>query len=118
MHEAKETLPVVMDVVGVRSQLSKWGDMNVSRMQLSKGVDFTPMLKGLPDDLCQCPHWGYVLEGALHVRYSDSSEEVIRAGQLYFLPPGHTAWVDEDIDLVEFSPSEEHDALLRHLAGQ
>lgn len=118
MYEAKASLPVVMDVPGVKNQLSKWGEMNVSRMQLAKGVDFTPMLKGLPDDLCQCPHWGYVLKGALHVRYGDDHEEVIRAGQLYYLPPGHTAWVDEDIDVVEFSPSEQHDAVLKHLAGQ
>ncbi len=25
---------------------------------LPKGADLSPMLKGLPDDLCQCPHWG------------------------------------------------------------
>lgn len=118
MHESKENLPVVMDITGVKSQLSKWGDMNAVRMQLAKGVDFTPMLKGLPDDLCQCPHWGYILKGALHVRYSDGREEVIKAGQLYYLPSGHTAWVDEDLDFVEFSPSEEHDAVLKHIAGQ
>ena len=61
MYESKENLPIVMDIPGVKSQLSKWGKMNVSRMQLSKGVDFTPMLKGLPNDLCQCPHWGVAI---------------------------------------------------------
>ena len=40
MYESKENLPIVMDIPGVKSQLSKWGKMNVSRMQLSKGVDF------------------------------------------------------------------------------
>ena len=23
-------------------------------------IDATPLLKGLPDDSCQCPHWGYL----------------------------------------------------------
>jgi len=118
MYQSTEDLPVLMDVPGVKTQLGKWGEMNVSRMQFAKGVDFTPMLKGLPDDLCQCPHWGYILKGVMHVRYSDNHEEVIDAGQLYYLPPGHTIWIDEDIDLVEFSPSEEHDIVLQHLAGQ
>ena len=26
-------------------------------------IDATPLLKGLPDDRCQCPHWGYVING-------------------------------------------------------
>ena len=25
-------------------------------------IDATPLMKGLPDDRCQCPHWGYVLK--------------------------------------------------------
>jgi hypothetical protein len=27
-------------------------------------VDATPMMKGLPDDRCQCPHWGYMVSGS------------------------------------------------------
>src|SRR6476646_8597462 len=27
--------------------------------------DTTPLLKGLPDDRCQCPHWGYVIKGRI-----------------------------------------------------
>jgi len=53
----------------------------------------------------------------MHVRYKDNHEEVITAGQLFYFPPGHTAWIDEDIDFVEFSPSEEHDRVLKHVAG-
>src|ERR1022692_1393692 len=26
---------------------------------IRQGADLAPMLKGLPDDRCQCPHWGY-----------------------------------------------------------
>ena len=26
-------------------------------------MDPTPMFQGLPDDRCQCPHWGYVIKG-------------------------------------------------------
>lgn len=32
----------------------------VSFATFKEDIDATPMLKGLPDDSCQCPHWGYV----------------------------------------------------------
>ena len=31
-------------------------------------IDHTPLLRGLPDDRCQCPHWGYVINGRLTFR--------------------------------------------------
>ena len=26
-------------------------------------IDTTPLMRGLPADQCQCPHWGYVIKG-------------------------------------------------------
>src|SRR5437762_34935 len=37
-------------------------------------IDATPLLRGLPDDRCQCPHWGYVISGRVTFRYADSEE--------------------------------------------
>jgi hypothetical protein len=51
-------------------------------------MDQTPMLKGLPDDRCQCPHWGYVLKGKLTFRFADH-DEVFELGDAFYLPPGH-----------------------------
>ena len=31
-------------------------------------IDATPLMKGLPDDRCQCPHWGYVIAGRVTFR--------------------------------------------------
>ena len=47
-------------------------------------MDQTPVLKGLPDDQCQCPHWGYVIRGRLTIRSGDR-EEVFEAGDAYYL---------------------------------
>ena len=47
-----------------------------------------PLLKGLPDDRCQCPHWGYVVEGQVTFRFADR-EEVYEAGDAFYAPPGH-----------------------------
>jgi hypothetical protein len=69
-------------------------------------VDATPLMKGLPDDRCQCPHWGYVLSGKMTFRYADA-EEVFEAGDAFYTPPGHVPSVEAGTEIVQFSPSEE-----------
>ena len=69
-------------------------------------MDPAPLFKGLPDDRCQCPHWGYVLKGKITFRFADS-EETYEAGDAYYVPPGHTPLMFEGCEVVEFSPTEE-----------
>ena len=69
-------------------------------------IDGTPLLKGLPDDRCQCPHWGYVLKGRLTYRFADH-EEVFEAGDAFYLPPGHVPLAEAGSEFVQFSPSDE-----------
>ena len=75
------------------------------------------MVKGLPDDLCQCAHWGYVTAGSINVRYADGTEETTRSGELFFWPGGHTGWTDEGVTFIEFSPAAEIRPVLEHLAS-
>ena len=67
-----------------------------------------PLLKGLPDDLCQCPHWGYVFKGRLTVTYKDR-EEVYEAGDAFYMPPGHAPAAVAGSEFVQFSPTPELD---------
>ena len=69
-------------------------------------MDMTPLFKGLPDDRCQCPHWGYVLKGKVGYTYADR-EEIIEAGDAYYAPPGHTRQLYAGSEVLEFSPSDE-----------
>jgi hypothetical protein len=70
-------------------------------------IDATPLMKGLPDDRCQCPHWGYVVNGKVTFRYADR-EEVFEAGDAFYTPPGHVPVKHEPgTELVMFSPAEE-----------
>jgi len=70
-------------------------------------IDATPLMKGLPDDRCQCPHWGYVVSGRATFRYADH-EEVFEAGDAFYTPPGHVPVKHEPgTELVLFSPAEE-----------
>jgi hypothetical protein len=70
-------------------------------------ADAAPLLKGLPDDRCQSPHWGYVFTGKVTFKYGDR-DEVYRAGDAYYAPPGHIPVVEAGTEIVEFSPAEEY----------
>jgi hypothetical protein len=69
------------------------------------GLDTTEDFKELPEGACQEQHWGYVMKGSMTARYTDGRTEKISAGQAYYLAPGHNAVIDEDIELVEFTPA-------------
>jgi mannose-6-phosphate isomerase-like protein (cupin superfamily) len=78
----------------------------VSFVSIHQDADLAPMLKGLPEDRCQCPHWGYVFKGKLTWRFADH-EEVAEAGDAFYVPPGHTPRAEAGSEFVQFSPSDE-----------
>ena len=78
----------------------------VNFVSIRQDADLAPMLKGLPDDRCQCPHWGYVFKGKMTVRYADH-DEVIGPGEAFYIPPGHTPAADAGTEFVQFSPTDE-----------
>lgn len=79
--------------------------MRVGYETYLKDFDDAEFLKSLPDDRCQCPHWGYLLAGRLTVRYPDH-DDVVKAGEVYDMAPGHTMVADAGTVLIEFSPKE------------
>jgi hypothetical protein len=78
----------------------------VNFVSFRQDIDGTPMVKGLPDDRCQCPHWGYVLKGRLTFRFADR-DEVFEAGDAFYLPPGHIPLAEAGSEMVQFSPTKE-----------
>jgi hypothetical protein len=79
----------------------------VSFTTVLEDLDATPLMKGLPDDRCPCPHWGYVLKGKMTARYAEG-DEVYEAGDAFYSPPGHVPVQHEPgTEFVWVSPSEE-----------
>jgi len=111
-------MPIEMQVDGIETRSSECDGVLARSIQLPPGVDFTPLLKGLPDDLCQCPHWGYVVAGSIRLRFADGTEELCSAGDVYYWRGGHTGWTDEGVTFLEFSPTAEIQPVLEHLAAQ
>jgi len=84
----------------------EWGDMRVGYETYLSDFEDTELLKGLPNNMCPCPHWGYLIAGRMTVRYADH-EEVVKAGEVYYMAPGHTMAAEAGTVLIEFSPKEE-----------
>ena len=80
--------------------------MNVRVDFFAAGWDTAPVVKGLPDDACPCPHWGYVFKGKVLVRYDDH-EETLEAGDAYYMAPGHVPLFLEDTEILSVSPVDE-----------
>jgi hypothetical protein len=98
-----------------RSGHKEWGNMDVSWNKYHPiGIDPSPLFKGLPDNLCQCPHWGYVIKGSIRIKYKDY-DEVIREGEVYYMQPGHIPEMEEDCEIIEFSPKKEYQEFLEVL---
>ena len=115
MKLKKEDIPVALELPVATFRMTEWDDTSVAYVTMKAGADATPLLEGLHDDKCQCPHWGYMLEGAIHVKYSDGKVEVCKAGEMFYWPAGHTVWVEEDTSFVEFSPQKELKHLYAHI---
>src|SRR5438105_1270156 len=107
MRGSKQDLPVAVDDGPVVIRQVDWGDMTVSLEQFPAGLETAPIFKGLPDDRCQCEHWGYVVSGQIRVIYKDR-EETLKAGDAYYMPPGHTTVFEEPTEVVEYSPRGEY----------
>jgi len=122
MKIAKNAVPVKMQVPGVtiRQQtgfgdVGGYGKISGEFFSLAAGVDTTPLFVGLEGDLCQSPHWGYVLKGRITTTDAEGRQETVAAEDLFHWPPGHNVRVDEDADLIMFSPQHEHGRVIDHL---
>ena len=101
------------DGVELRTQ-AVGGDMTAAFVRLPQGTNLAPALVGQPDDLCQCPHWGYLLKGRLKMR-TKTGDEIYEAGQAFYWAPGHAPEAVEDCEYVDFSPSKEFDEVIDHV---
>ena len=122
MRIAKDDVDVRMEIPGaVIRQRKEFGDasgfgkLSGEYFTLSAGVDTTPLFKGLDGNLCQCPHWGYVLRGRITTTDAKGLQETVNASDLFYWPPGHNVRVDADAEIVMFSPQREHSHVIDHM---
>ncbi len=102
---SEDELPLEEIVPGYSSRMADWGGITVAFEKAHAGQDASNMVKGLPDDRCQAPHWGYLFSGRMTVDYGDR-QETIEGGQAYYVAPGHKLTFESDCEALEFTPTD------------
>jgi len=122
MRVSKEDVDIKMQIPGaVIRQHKNFGDatglgkISGEYFTLSAGVDTTPLFQGLEGNLCQSPHWGFVLKGQLTTTDAAGTKEIVSINDLFYWPPGHNVKVDEDAEIIMFSPQHEHSHVINHM---
>jgi hypothetical protein len=104
----KMSTPVAVDLEEIQGRYAPLGTYTVAFETFKQDADPAPFFAGLPDDRCQCEHWGVVMEGQITFRWADCEETYV-AGDAYYAAPGHLPLFTRGTSVVEFSQSEELD---------
>ncbi len=123
MRVAKDDVKVQLEMPGavIRQRLgfgdvSGYDAISGEYFSLSAGVDTTALFEGLEGDLCQSPHWGYVLTGQITTTDAHGGRETVSGKDLFYWPPGHNVKVDADAEIVMFSPQAIHSDVIQHMS--
>ena len=113
----REDVPIAIEGDGVEFRTTPiGGDQSVAFVRLPAGANLAPALKGLPQDLCQCPHWGYMISGRLRM-HTASGAETYEAGDAFYWAPGHAPEALEDAEFVDFSPTHQLQEVVAHITS-
>jgi hypothetical protein len=91
-----------------------FGGLSICLLRLDQGHDTRPIFRGMPDDLCQIPHWGYIIRGRVRL-WTLGDAKTYESGQTFYWPPGHAPEALEDSEYLEISPTDQYDQLLSHI---
>jgi hypothetical protein len=113
---SKMSTPVALDLEEIQGRYAPMGSYTVAFETYKQDVDPAPLFAGLPDDRCQCEHWGVVMEGQITFRWADREETYV-AGDAYYAPAGHLPLITIGTSIVEFSPTEDLDKTMAVIQG-
>lgn len=122
MKIAKDDIEVKMEIPGaVLRQRTEFGDatglgkISGEYFSLSAGVDTTELFMGLEGNMCQTPHWGYLISGQITTTDADGNQETVDEKELFYWPAGHNVKVNADAEFIMFSPQHEHTVVIDHM---
>jgi hypothetical protein len=102
---SRMSTPVAVDEPVIEARYALLDGYTVAFEHYPQDIDPAPYFAGLPDDRCQCPHWGMVTDGQMTFRWADHEETYV-AGDAYYAPPGHLPVIAAGTSVVEFSPTD------------
>jgi hypothetical protein len=113
----RQDVPIAIADGDVEVRVLDQSGMMVGFVRLPAGADLRPATKGLPDDLCPCPHWGYMIKGRLKMHTREGAK-VYETGQSFYWASGHAPEALEDCEYVDFSPTDEFNHVIDHIKAQ
>ncbi|NEX59465.1 cupin domain-containing protein [Noviherbaspirillum galbum] len=87
-----------------RLHVYELGDHIAGKGEFEPGWRWSQHVKPIAGtDSCQAAHTGFVIQGRMIVKMDDGSQMEYGAGDFFYMPPGHDAWVvgDERCVLVD-----------------
>ena len=103
---SKTTTDTVLEFPPAIDRKSDLDGYTVSFVTIKETHSLAPMLASLPGSHCSCPHWGYVFSGRMTVHYGDH-DDVLEAGDAFYMPPGHVPDAEAGTEFVIFSPTDQ-----------
>ncbi|MBV9281965.1 MAG: cupin domain-containing protein [Chloroflexi bacterium] len=77
-----------------QAQIINVEDTAMMRITLQPGWRWSRDVKPIAGgDSCQAPHFQYIIQGRMHIKMDDGSEDEFGPGDLLVAPPGHDGWV-------------------------
>jgi hypothetical protein len=110
---SRATASESVEVEGYEGHFERFDDgYTVGFEKYTADADLAPFFRGLPDDRCQCAHWGFVVQGKVTFKTA-TGDETFEAGDAYYDGPGHTPMLFVGTEVVEFSPTAELEQTLQ-----
>lgn len=88
-----------------RADIVSIGGGEVALLTLQPGWKWSEHVKPVAGtELCEAPHFQYLISGRLCAQMADGTELEVGAGDVNLLPPGHDGWVlgDEPVVAVDW----------------
>lgn len=94
-----------------RFEVVKIGGMTIGRASYEPGWKWSVHVgRALGQSMCQVEHVGMVVAGRATAAMADGSVIEMKAGDVFYIPPGHDSWVvgDEPYVSLHFLGAEEY----------
>jgi hypothetical protein len=113
MRINKNDAPATVETPGYTGKWAELGDMHYAFETCADGYSMDDLLTAFPDRACPVEHWGYLFRGEVRVEYSDGSEEFLKAGDAFYIKPGHRPYMTAETELLQLTRVADHHHLVK-----
>ena len=113
MRVSRDELPISAQTAEYTGTWAELGDMHFAFETCAAGYDMDALVKVFPDNACPAEHWGLIFRGTVRVEYTDGHEEILSAGDAFYIPSGHRPYMLEETELLQLTRKSAHNELVR-----